>query len=65
MLHLGDLVKVVANSTRNIYPVVDENNYFIGVVDLDDIRQIMFNTELYATVFVKDLMYISFNPCNT
>jgi chloride channel protein, CIC family len=55
---LGDLVKVVAKSNRNIFPVVDENNYFIGVVELDDIRQIMFNHDLYKKVFVKDLMYI-------
>jgi CIC family chloride channel protein len=55
---LGDLVKVVAKSTRNIYPVVDENNYFIGVVDLDDIRQIMFKSELYDSVFVKDLLNV-------
>jgi len=55
---LGDLVKVVAESNRNIFPVVDENNYFIGVVELDDIRQIMFKQELYNTVYVKDIITI-------
>jgi chloride channel protein, CIC family len=55
---LGDLVKVVADSTRNIYPVVDENNYFIGVVELDEIRQIMFNQELYDSVLVRDFVTI-------
>jgi CIC family chloride channel protein len=55
---LGDLVKVVSESNRNIYPVVDENNYFIGVVELDDIRQIMFNQALYDRVFVKELVTI-------
>ena len=29
---LGDLVKVVAQSPRNVFPVVDANNYFFGVI---------------------------------
>ena len=44
---LGDLVKVISSSKRNIYPVVDEYNILEGVVSLDDVREIMFNPELY------------------
>ncbi|MFN8254739.1 MAG: chloride channel protein [Bacteroidales bacterium] len=55
---LGDLVKVIAESTRNIFPVVDENNYFIGVVNLDDIRQVIFQPELYDKVSVSDLLTV-------
>jgi chloride channel protein, CIC family len=55
---LGDLVEVIAESVRNIFPVVDKNNYFIGVVNLDDIRQIIFKHELYDKVFVNELMTI-------
>jgi CIC family chloride channel protein len=44
---LGDLVKVIAISKRNIFPVVDENNNFIGHILLDDIRNIMFDRDLY------------------
>src|SRR5690606_29369500 len=39
---LGDLVKAVAKSNRNLFPVVDQENRFIGVVLLNDIRTIMF-----------------------
>ncbi len=56
--NLGELVKTISKSTRNIFPVVDEYNILQGVVNLDDVREIMFNTELYNTVFVKDLMTI-------
>ncbi|NTV83100.1 MAG: chloride channel protein, partial [Bacteroidales bacterium] len=53
---LGDLIKVISESQRNIFPVVDEDNVFYGFVRLDDIRHIMFKPELYETVIVKNLM---------
>jgi len=53
---LGDLVKVVATSPRNIFPVVDAENIFYGVVTMDHIRAIMFDNALYETTFVRDLM---------
>jgi len=56
--NLGDLVKVIAESTRNIFPVVDENNYFIGVVNLDDIRNVIFQHELYDKLTVNELMTV-------
>jgi CIC family chloride channel protein len=55
---LGNLVKVIARSRRNIFPVVDDYNILEGVVSLDDVREIMFRQELYETTFVKDLMTI-------
>jgi chloride channel protein, CIC family len=55
---LGELVKVIADSVRNIFPVVDENNYFIGVVNLDDIRQVIFQHELYDKITVNELMTV-------
>lgn len=53
---LRDLVRVVSSSNRNIYPVVDEENQFHGLVTLDSIRSIMFDTGKYDTVFVRDLI---------
>lgn len=54
---LGDLVKVIAKSTRNIFPVVDDDYNFIGIVFLDKIRDIIFRPELYDSVHVSDLMF--------
>jgi len=54
---LGDLVKVIANSTRNIFPVVDDENNFYGIIILDQIRHIMFKPELYDNTGVKSLMF--------
>ncbi len=57
--NLGDLIKVIAESTRNIFPVVDDDNNFYGIIILDQIRHIMFKPELYETTSVRSLM---FNP---
>jgi CIC family chloride channel protein len=46
---LGDLVKIISGSKRNIFPVVDSDGRFLGHILLDDIRQIMFDRELYNT----------------
>jgi len=56
--NLGDLVKQVARSNRNIFPVVDEFNILEGVVLLDDVRDKMFKPELYEKISVRDLMTI-------
>lgn len=53
---LGELVKVVAKSKRNIYPVVNKNDKLQGIILLDDIREIMFETERYNEVYVYSLM---------
>jgi CIC family chloride channel protein len=53
---LGKLVKAIARSKRNLFPVLTGNNMLSGVVLLDSIRQIVFNTDMYNRVFVRDLM---------
>jgi CIC family chloride channel protein len=55
---LGNLVKAISKSKRNIFPVVDSFNILEGVVVLDDVREIMFNNELYDSTLVSDLMTI-------
>ena len=56
-MNLGTLVKVVAESKRNIFPVVNENNIFLGIINLDDIRRVMFDQSLYTKFTVSDLMH--------
>ena len=45
---LGDLVKEIAHSKRNIFPVIKDDNTFIGLIALDDVREDMFKPELYS-----------------
>ena len=57
---LGEMLKEgVAKSSRNIFPVIDEEERFLGIVLLDDIRSMMFATEMYDTVTVASLMKIA------
>ncbi len=56
---LGELVKIIAKSRRNIFPVVDESNNFKGIVRLDDVREVMFDRKLYSTKKVSDFMTLS------
>jgi CIC family chloride channel protein len=53
---LGDMVKVISKSRRNIFPVVDSNSKFAGVVLLDNIRNIIFQPEQYKSVYVSELI---------
>jgi CIC family chloride channel protein len=55
---LGDLTKVISKSQRNVFPVVDDNNNFKGVVFINDIRNIVFKTDLYDTTYVRNLMFM-------
>ena len=54
---LRDLVEVIQTSRRNIFPVLTDDDKFVGVVLLDDVRKIMFRTELYDRVSVDELMH--------
>ncbi len=54
---LGDIVKVISKSSRNVFPVVDsESQKFMGLVLLDEVRNIMFRPELYDRFDAKKLM---------
>lgn len=53
---LGDMVKTISDSHRNIFPVVDEDGTLLGIVLLDDIRNIMFRPHLYNRMYVRKFM---------
>ncbi|MDR4988749.1 MAG: chloride channel protein [Bacteroidales bacterium] len=54
--NLGDLVKVIAKAKRNIFPVTDDENRFLGIVRLDDVREIMFDQSKYKSLKVHNVM---------
>ena len=53
---LRHLVKVIKDSIRNIFPVVDEEGNYLGLIPLDNVRSIMFDQESYDSVKMLDLM---------
>ena len=57
-MRLRDILKnAVSKSSRNHFPVVDEENRFLGVIRLDDIRHMMFDQDLYDKVDASSLMH--------
>ena len=53
---LGDLVHLISTSRRNLFPVLDAQGRFQGVVTLDDVRSMMFDRSHYDTVKVYNVM---------
>jgi CIC family chloride channel protein len=53
---LGKLIEVVSISHRNIFPVLNNEDELVGIVLLDNIREIMFQREKYDDTFVSDVM---------
>lgn len=54
---LRDLTKTISHSTRTLYVVVDKENNFKGLIWLDQIKHLIFKTELYDSIKVTDLMF--------
>ncbi len=54
--NLGNLVNAVADSKRNLFPVLDEEGELHGVIVLDNIRSLMFDTEKYDEMKIIDMM---------
>jgi CIC family chloride channel protein len=53
---LNDLVRVVRKSRRNIFPVVDDLGQLVGIITLDDIRDIMFDEEARNEIQISSIM---------
>lgn len=53
---LGELVKVISESHRNIFPVIDHEGHLKGILLLDEVRNIMFQPRLYKRFTVGQLM---------
>lgn len=54
---LGDLIPLISTSTRNIFPVIDEEGNFKGHVIFDDIRSVIFDNSLYKNSISEYLVY--------
>ncbi len=57
-MSLKDMVDTIAQSHRNLFPVTDDEGTLLGVVQLDDIRNIMFRPDLYRRMYVNRFMAI-------
>ena len=51
-----EMVGVISRSNRNLFPVTDDKGSLLGIVLLDDIRNIMFRPDLYRKMRVSKFM---------
>lgn len=57
-MSLKEMCDVISQSHRNLFPVLDDERKLVGVVVLDDIRNIMFRPDLYRKMYVNKFMSI-------
>lgn len=55
-MNLKQMVDTISKAHRNLFPVLDDRGHLTGVVILDDIRNIMFRTDLYKKMYVGNFM---------
>jgi CIC family chloride channel protein len=53
---LKDLVSIIKKSEKNIFAVVDEKERFVGIIELNDIKQRLFQPDQFDRVVIKSLM---------
>lgn len=55
-MNLKRMVDVISRSHRNLFPVLSEDGKLMGIVLLDEIRNIMFRPDLYKKMYVDMFM---------
>jgi len=53
---LGRMIEIVKLSRRNTFPVVNNNKKLLGIIQLDQIKEEMFNPDLYEKIIAKEIM---------
>ena len=53
---LKALIAVIKDSKRNLFAVINADNELEGIITLDDVRNVMFETDKYDKIFIKTLM---------
>ena len=57
-LNLGELTYYIARSKRDLFPVVDSGGILLGMIKLNDIKNLIFEQNLYEKISVRELMYM-------
>lgn len=60
-MKLRDLIEKIQHSHRNLFPVVNDEEKLIGIVTLDDVREVMMDKEIYDMVLIYEIMNPNFH----
>ncbi len=53
---LKDLVEIIKKSEKNIFAVTDTKEQFTGIIELNDIKQQLFQPDMFDTTTIRQLM---------
>ena len=53
---LRDLVELIKKSERNIFAVTDNKGKFAGIIELNDIKQLLFQPDRFDTVMLRTVV---------
>lgn len=53
---MGDLVDIIMRSEKNIFAVHDSKENFVGVIELNDVKQYLFQPDKYSSLSVRTIM---------
>jgi len=54
--NFGKLIEAFTKSNRNIFPIVDSGNNFIGIIQLDNVKELLFRPELHDDLTIGDIV---------
>ena len=54
--HFNELLRIIAHSRYDRFPVVDDNNNFIGIINYTEIRNLLFDQSLSGLLVARDLV---------
>lgn len=50
------LEEIIKNSNKNVFPVIDSKNHFLGIISLEAIRELLFELDDYSEMPVIEMM---------
>ena len=53
---LGEFVDIISGSDAQVFPVLDARQHLKGIIEMDHVRKLMFESDKYDTLRVKDFM---------
>jgi CIC family chloride channel protein len=58
---LRKIVDKIIHSNRNLFPVVNDYGKLVGIITLNDIREVMLNNDLYDVILAYEIMNTDFH----
>jgi CIC family chloride channel protein len=58
---MREIVDKIIHSNRNLFPVVNDSGKLVGIITLNDIREVMLNNDLYDVLVAYEIMNTDFH----